>query len=88
MGEKWDIHYLKNKEKKEVDFFISKNKKGTTLVEVKTSQAGPSSSLIYFANRFSHLKKNQLVYKLKRETGFLNGIEICKAAPWPARMDF
>ena len=88
LGEKWDIHYLKNKEKKEVDFFISKNKKGTTLVEVKTSQAGPSSSLIYFANRFSHLKKIQLVYKLKRETSFPNGIEICKAAPWLARMDF
>ena len=88
LGEKWEIHYLKNKEKKEVDFFISKNKKGVAMIEAKFSQRNPSSSLIYFSNRFSDLKKIQVVYNLKRETSFPNGIEICKAATWLSKMEF
>ena len=86
-GEKWGIHYLKNKEKKEVDFFISKDKKGVAMMEVKTSRDIPSASLIYFANRFPRLKKIQLVYHLKRETSLPNGIEICQAASWLSKMD-
>ncbi len=48
LGE-YGLHYLRDKEKREVDFIVSKNEKPWFLVEVKNSQnSGLSKSLYYY----------------------------------------
>jgi len=48
LGE-YELYYLREKEKREVDFLIAKNGKPWGLVEVKTSSNGsPSKSLFYY----------------------------------------
>lgn len=48
LGE-YDLYYLRDKEKREVDFLVSKNKKAWFIVEVKSSQnSGLSKSLYYY----------------------------------------
>jgi uncharacterized protein len=45
----YELHYLRDKEKREVDFLITKNGNPWCLVEVKNSDNGsPSKSLFYF----------------------------------------
>jgi len=45
----FNLHFLRDKEKREVDFLVSKNKKPWFLVEVKTSaNKGLSKSLFYY----------------------------------------
>ena len=88
LGEKWDLHYLRNKDKKEVDFLISKDKKAVCLVEAKLSRDKLSPSLGLFSTYFPKAKKIQLVYHLEREKTFPSGIEICKACDWLANLDF
>jgi uncharacterized protein len=47
----FDLHFVATKEKKEVDFLITKNKKPWMLVECKSNSKFPSSNLIYFKDR-------------------------------------
>lgn len=44
----FDLYYLRNKDKKEVDFLVTKSEKPWFLVEVKSSDQNMSSSLSYF----------------------------------------
>ena len=44
----YDLHYLRDKEQREVDFIITKNKKPWILVEVKNSEQSLSPALGYF----------------------------------------
>lgn len=44
-----ELHFLRDKEKREVDFLITKDKMPWLLVEAKISNTTPSSSLHYFA---------------------------------------
>ena len=44
----FDLYYLRDTAKREVDFLISKNEKPWFLVEAKSSSQGISSSLYYF----------------------------------------
>ena len=46
----YDLHYLRDKEQREVDFVITKNKKPWILVEVKLSDQTLSPALSYFQN--------------------------------------
>ena len=46
----YDLHYVRDKDKREVDFLVTKNREPWLLVEVKKSSgAGLSSSLKYFS---------------------------------------
>ena len=47
MGE-YELFYVRDKQKREVDFFITENKKAYALIEVKSSDSKPSESLKYF----------------------------------------
>src|SRR3989338_4540191 len=44
----FELHYVRNKEKEEVDFLITKNHVPFLLAEVKLSDAAPSKSLLKF----------------------------------------
>ncbi len=50
-GEKISLHYLRDKNKNEVDFLIAINKKAVALIEVKNSVKETSSALIYFKKK-------------------------------------
>ena len=87
-GESWELFYLRNKDKQEVDFLISKDDKPFCLIEVKTSLDQVSKGLSYFSKQFPKIKKIQLVLNLKKEKTFPNGIEIRKLIPWIKKMNF
>ena len=87
-GEEWQLFYLRNKDKKEVDFLITKESKPVCLVEVKTTQDNLSDSLRFFAPKFKTAQKIQIVQALKREKTFPNGVEVRKAVDWLSRLPF
>lgn len=80
-GEKSNLFYIRDKEKREVDFIIEKRGKLTELIEVKTSDDSPSNHLKYFADRLSPEKCFQVVLNLARQKTFGN-IKIVKAHEW------
>jgi hypothetical protein len=45
------LHYVRDKEKREVDFLLTESRRPWLLVECKLSDASPASSLRYFAER-------------------------------------
>lgn len=47
------LHYLRTKEKKEVDFIVTKDSQPLFMVEVKTSEQALSPHLIYFKERLN-----------------------------------
>ena len=46
-----DLHFVRDKEKREVDFLITREKKPWLLVEVKLSRTAPEGALHYFAEK-------------------------------------
>lgn len=44
----FDLFYLRDKQKREVDFLVTKDRKPFALIEVKSGQATPTHSLLYF----------------------------------------
>jgi len=48
---KFNLHYLKNKEKQEVDFILTERNSPIVLIETKQSDENVSKSLIYFQNK-------------------------------------
>ncbi len=67
-GDRWALHYLRDKEGREVDFAITKNRKLVALVEAKLSDAEPSKSLKYFAERLKPQLAMQIVADVKKPT--------------------
>jgi len=47
---KFSLHYLRNKDKQEVDFLLAENNKPFLLVETKLSDESPATSLLAFQN--------------------------------------
>ena len=78
------LHYIRNKEKEEVDFLISESNKPKLLIEAKLSDTNPSKSLIKF-QRYLDVPGIQLV--LKKNTARIitndkNKILIVSAPDW------
>jgi hypothetical protein len=65
-GENWDLFYLRDKEKREVDFVVTLNRRVHRLIEVKTSDPEISASLHYYTNKLRPVESIQLVYNLDR----------------------
>ena len=80
-GEKCGLHYLRDKEKREVDFFTVRDGKPEWLVETKTSEVDVSS-LKHFSSFIGKKPEPLLLVKnLDREMQ-LEGIKVKKAARW------
>ena len=56
----YQLHYLRDREKREVDFLITKDSKPITLIEVKTAEQDPASNLFYFGERLNVPERYQL----------------------------
>lgn len=75
------LHFLKTKEKKEIDFVIARNGQPHQFIEVKLSDRNLSSSLKYFAERFPQVEAIQLVHNLHQNEN-VKGIKIIKVGEW------
>ena len=62
-GYKLKLNYLRNVDKKEVDFLVSTNKKAWFSVEVKLNDTRPSPNLFYFRERLKIPYNFQVVMK-------------------------
>ncbi len=82
-GEKSQLYYVRDREKREVDFLTTVDKKIVDLVEVKTSDEKISQNLAYFSERLKPVRTTQVVLNLKREYSSRE-IDVQSAAPWLA----
>ena len=80
----FNIHYIRNKEKEEVDFLISENNAPKLLIETKLNDTNPSKPLVKFQRQLN-VPAIQLV--LKKETARIitndtNKILVVSAPDW------
>ncbi|MGU9978299.1 MAG: DUF4143 domain-containing protein [Candidatus Oxydemutatoraceae bacterium WSBS_2016_MAG_OTU14] len=85
-ADKLSLHFVRNKEKQEIDFCIAKNKKLKLLIEVKTKNTEVSKFLVNLSKEHK-VDAKQLILELDRQssqqevlieklTGFLESLEI------------
>lgn len=80
-----DLHYIRNKEGKEIDFLVVIADQPTHLVEVKWRNESLSRHFKAF-NQFETVKRIQLVGSLKREKTYPGGEEVRRAADYLASL--
>lgn len=84
----FSLHYVRNKEKEEVDFLVVKNNKPAFLIEAKTSDTNISKSLYKFQNMLKvpaiQLVNKPNIYKLISNEN--HKIFITSAEPWLVRL--
>lgn len=88
LGEKWDVYYLKNKDGREIDFFLTKEERPALMIEVKWSDAERSPNFSLFEKYLAGAKKVQIVKELKKEKTYPDGLEIRTAKNWLSEMRF
>jgi hypothetical protein len=79
------LHFVRDKEKREVDFLITKEKKPWLLIEAKLSDATPNPAVHYFANKLSVQHKFQVVADLK-EPGMAGDVHVIDAPTFLATL--
>jgi predicted AAA+ superfamily ATPase len=86
-GTSYELMYLRDKEKREVDFVILKDGQVDELIEVKLTETKPTSALKHYAKLLMPRRTIQIVRDLKQSM-LLDGVEIVPAieelskAPW------
>lgn len=91
-GENYSLHYLRDRQHREIDFLICKNKRPLMMVELKTSDDRPSEHFRVFAPELQKqnpgLAQVQLVKNLQREYSTKDGIKVADLGSWLERMPF
>ena len=88
-GETRGLYYLRDKNKREVDFLLTKDKKPLALIESKWAEDSLSPHFKEFAKHLpKDIPKIQLVKALKREKTFPDGSEIRRASDWLKKMPY
>lgn len=85
-GKDVQLCYVRDKEKREVDFLVGIDRKIDLLIEVKTSEEKLSQHLLYFHTRIKPRESIQLVQTAIR-TKTVQSISITSAADWLAKLD-
>jgi len=85
----YQLWYLRNKEKQEVDFLVTENAQPLFMVEAKFSDVAVSSNLIKFQNALrvpaiQLIHQQNVARKIKNET---NVIIVANAADWIAGLN-
>lgn len=83
LGIESDLHFIRNKEGKEIDFAINIDGQLTHLIEVKLSDSTLSNQFKVF-DTFENVKKVQLVMSIDREKTYPGGEEIRRASDYLA----
>lgn len=87
LGEKTALHFLRTKDRKELDFLTCINDIPTHVIEVKWSDATPAPAFRYFQKFFPHAKALQLVKDLKRNATYSDGLAVQQLIPWLIELD-
>jgi predicted AAA+ superfamily ATPase len=74
-----DLHFVRDKEKREVDFLITREKKPWLLVEVKRSSTTPGSAIHHFADKLG-VKHKFLVVADLRQPGSAADVHVLDAS--------
>ncbi|MBU1184166.1 MAG: ATP-binding protein [Pseudomonadota bacterium] len=80
-GEDIDLHYIRTKDGREIDFALSRQGKVEQLIEIKLSEKVPTPSLRFFRKRLPEASALLLVHNLRREEQ-RDGISILLAGQW------
>jgi len=81
-GVSGNLHYLRTKDGKEIDFLICLDAKPALMIEVKNSEDNLSPAFNHFLPALKTPKAIQIVRHCKREKTFENGVEIRKLIDW------
>ena len=87
LGIESNLHTLRMKGGREIDFLVTRQNLPELLIEVKLGDDSPSPNFKLFRNYFKGCKQIQLVKTLKRERTTEEGIEIRNALRWLTEMD-
>ena len=82
-GEAVALHYIRTKDRQEVDFAISRDGALNLLIEAKLSDASLSPALKYFAGKYPMASAVQIVHNL-RQGQQVHGVSIMPAGQWLA----
>lgn len=85
-GEDISLRYVRTRDGREVDFALCKEKRVTTLIEVKLAENRPAPSLNYFHGRMPDAAAFQLVHNLRQEEN-MNGISVVAAGRWLSSLE-
>jgi uncharacterized protein len=77
--EKLGLHFIRDKEKREVDFLLTIENKPQLLIEAKLSNPQPSAALHYFSDRLGAIPKLLIVANLQKP-GSASGVPVLPAA--------
>ena len=86
-GENWGLYYLRDKEDREVDFVVTRNRRVHWLIEVKSSDADLSRALKYYADKLKPVESIQLVRNLDRPLE-ISGCKILPLGKWLEDLSF
>ncbi|MBF0491295.1 MAG: ATP-binding protein [Deltaproteobacteria bacterium] len=84
-GKSFKLYFLRDKEKREVDFVIGSGKQIEYLIEAKYADDQLSASLKYYQNKLKPKQTLQLVGQIRRNKT-VDGISIYSAADWLAEL--
>ncbi len=84
-GRTQELYYLRDKEKREVDFAVVEDRQPRLLIEVKRSETRVSPSLRYFARRLA-VESLQIVQTATRSET-IQGLHVRPAADWLDTLD-
>jgi len=90
-GYRCSLHYVRDKEEREVDFLTVIDNKIIDLVEVKLAEGEISSSLLYYSKKLKPKNTVQIVGNLKRsfdksDVRVTNSIEYFVDPPWDLKL--
>ena len=81
-GDDMQLHYLRTKDGKEVDFFVTREDSPYMMLEVKWADGSLSKNFSLFNRYFPESRRVQLVKELDREKTYPEGSEIRLASSW------
>lgn len=87
-GRSGSLHYLRNKDGKEIDFCVVMDNRPVLMAEVKWQGENLSPNFDIFKSSHSGVEMVQIVKKLRREKTFPNGAQIRSAHRWLSKLSF
>jgi predicted AAA+ superfamily ATPase len=81
-GDELQLHYLRTKDGREIDFFVTEEGEGKMMLEVKGADFNRSRNFSLFEQYFPETGKVQIVKELKKEKTSPDGTEIRQAHSW------
>ncbi len=81
-GDELQLHYLRTKDGREIDFFVTEEGRGKLMLEVKWADANRSRNFSLFDQHIPGTGKVQLVKELEKEKTYPDGTEVRQAHSW------